>query len=75
MSGKDNNVFTGVDACGEESDKMLHAQASRLQAERRFEQTRALAQKARSKVSIHRGENRHIRGKFSQGNDPTGTKG
>ncbi|MDU6438926.1 MULTISPECIES: DUF2188 domain-containing protein [Erwiniaceae] len=76
MSGKDYNVFKGADGVwrGQRQDATRASVTGSTQQEV-FEQTRALAQKARSEVSVHRGDNGQIRDKFSYGNDPRSTKG
>lgn len=76
MSGKDYNVYQGADDIwrGKRQDASKASVTGTTQKEV-FEATRALAEKAGSEVSIHRGDNNQIRAKHSYGNDPKKTKG
>ena len=76
MSKDDYNVYKGKDGKwkGERQDASRPSVSGNTQEEV-FEATRELAKKARSEVSIHRGDNNKIRAKHSHGNDPEGTKG
>lgn len=76
MSNKDYNVYQGDDGKwrGERQDAARASVVADTQKEA-FEETRRLAKKARSEVSIHRGDNNRIRAKHSYGNDPRDTKG
>lgn len=76
MSDKDYNVYQGTDGKwrGERQDASRASVVADTQKEA-FEATRELAQKAKSEVSIHRGDNGQIRAKHSYGNDPKSTKG
>lgn len=76
MSGKDYNVYQGADAIwrGKRQDASKASVTGTTQKEV-FEATRALAEKAGSEVSIHRGDNNQIRAKYSYDNDPKKTKG
>ncbi len=76
MSGKDYNVYQGEDDIwrGKRQDAPKASVTGTTQKEV-FEATRALAEKAGSEVSIHRGDNNQIRAKYSYGNDPKKTKG
>ena len=76
MADKDYNVYQGADGKwrGERQDASRASVVGDTQKEV-FEATRELAIKARSEVSIHRGENNQIRAKHSYGNDPESSKG
>jgi hypothetical protein len=76
MADKDYNVYQGDDGKwrGERQDASRASVVADTQKEA-FEETRDLAQKAQSEVSIHRADNNRIRAKHSYGNDPKSTKG
>ncbi len=76
MSDKDYNVYQGTDGKwrSERQDASRASVIGDTQAEV-FQATRELAKKAKSEVSIHRGDNNKIRAKHSYGNDPKKTKG
>lgn len=76
MAGKDYNVFKGDDGKwhGKRQDATRSSVTGNTQ-QQVFEATRELAKKSGAEVSIHRGDNNQIRGKFSYGNDPKSTKG
>jgi hypothetical protein len=76
MSDKDYNVFQGKDGIwrGERQDASRASVTAETQKDA-FEATRELARKAKSEVSIHRGDNGKIRAKHSYGNDPKSSKG
>ncbi|EGQ9854659.1 DUF2188 domain-containing protein [Vibrio cholerae] len=76
MSDKDYNVYQDSNGTwkGKRQDATRASVAGTTQKEV-FEKTRELAQKAKSEVSIHRGDNGQIRAKHSYGNDPKSTKG
>ncbi|OOV86656.1 DUF2188 domain-containing protein [Oceanospirillum linum] len=76
MSKDDYNVYQGDD--GQWRGKRQGASRASVTSSTQqgaFEQTRDLAQKRGSEVSIHRGDNGQIRAKHSYGNDPESTKG
>lgn len=76
MADKDYNVFKGDDDKwrGKRQDASKASVKGDTQQEV-FEATRELAKKAKSEVSVHRGDNNKIRAKHSYGNDPKSTKG
>ncbi len=76
MSKDDYNVYQDSDGTwkGKREDASRASVTGSTQKEV-FERTRELAQKAKSEVSIHRGDNGKIRAKHSYGNDPKNTKG
>ncbi|WP_417657105.1 DUF2188 domain-containing protein [Pseudidiomarina aestuarii] len=76
MADDDFNVFKGAD--GKWRGKRQSASRASVVADTQadaFNQTRELAKKSRSEVSIHRSDNGRIRAKHSYGNDPESTEG
>ena len=76
MAKEDYNVYKGTDGKwrGERQDASRASVVGDTQKEV-FGATRELAKKAKSEVSLHRGDNNKIRAKHSYGNDPKNTKG
>lgn len=76
MSNDDYNVYQGSDGKwrGKRQDASRAAVVSDTQKEA-FNETREIAKKSGSEVSIHRGDNGKVRAKHSYGNDPKKTKG
>lgn len=76
MAKNDYNVYQGSDGQwrGKKQDSSRASVVGKTQKDV-FEATRDLAQKNKSEVSIHRGDNGRIRAKHSYGNDPKSTKG
>jgi len=76
MAKDDYNVYQSTDGKwrGERQDASRPSVVGETQKEV-FEATRELAKKAKSEVSVHRGDNNKIRAKHSYGNDPKDSKG
>ena len=76
MSNNDYNVYKDSDDIwrGKRQDASRASVKGDTQEEV-FKATRELAKKAKSEVSVHRGDNNKIRAKYSYGNDPSGTPG
>lgn len=76
MSDDDFNVYQAED--GKWRGKKQSASRASVVADTQadaFKQTRELAMRSGSEVSIHRGDNGKIRDKHSYGNDPKSTEG
>ncbi|MGM7448495.1 UNVERIFIED_ORG: uncharacterized protein DUF2188 [Idiomarina abyssalis] len=76
MSDDDFNVYQGED--GKWRGKRQSASRASVVADTQadaFKQTKELAMRSGSEISIHRGDNGKIRDKHSYGNDPESTEG
>lgn len=76
MADDDYNVYKGKDGKwrGERVDSDRASVVGDTQQEV-FKATRELAKKAKSEVTIHRGDNNKIRAKHSYGSDPRNSEG
>ncbi|MBK5145925.1 DUF2188 domain-containing protein [Budviciaceae bacterium BWR-B9] len=76
MSNKDYNVYQGADGLwrGKRQNADRSAVVSTTQREA-IQQTRALVQKTKGELSVHRADNGRVREKWSYGNDPKNIKG